>query len=69
MTFNRDEEKRCPKTPPLTLTTITKPPVVKGKGKLKEAKGEGKNIENNVQALVLSTENIKKARQGSASPD
>ena len=47
----------------------SKPPVVKGKGKLKEAKEEGMNIEKNEQALILRTKKIGEARQGSASPD
>ena len=38
--FNIDEEERCPKTPPLTLTAIIKPPAIKGKGKLKEVEEE-----------------------------
>ena len=62
VTFNRDEEERCPKTPPLTLTAITKPTAIKGKKKLKEAMEERRENETelevfdlNVQALVLST--------------
>ena len=60
--FNRDEEERCPKTPPLTLTTITKPLAIKGKGKWKEVEEEirekGDKLEGihlNEQALVLTT--------------
>ena len=58
MTFKRDEEEICSKTPPLTLTAITKPPIIKSKGKLKEVeeeireKGiEWKGIEQNEQAM------------------
>ena len=76
MTFSRDEEERCPKTPPLTLTAITKPPANEGKGKLEEAKKkrrekgtEWDGIELNEQALVLSIEKKNSARQGSTSLD
>ena len=34
--FNREEEERCPEISPLTLTAITKLPLDKGKGKMKE---------------------------------
>ena len=34
--FDRDEEERCPKTPPLILITIIKPPSNKGKQDLKK---------------------------------
>ena len=36
VTFNKEAEERCPRTPPLTLTAITKPPAIKDKRKLKE---------------------------------
>ena len=69
VTFNRDEKERCPKTPPLTLTTITKPSSNKGKGKLKEIEEKGRRVEHNEQALALSLVKIRNERQGSASPD
>ena len=76
MTFNRDEKERCPKTPLLILISITKPPVIKGKGKLKKAEEERREkvtelegFDLNEQALVLSTEKRNNARQGSASLD
>ena len=76
VTLYRDEEERCHKTPPLTLTTITNPPANKGKGKLEEAEEERREkgtecdgIGLNEQALVLSIENRNNARQGSTSPD
>ena len=67
--FNRDEEEIYPKTPLLTLISITKPPAIKGKGKLEEVKEEGREkgdelegIDLNEQALVFSTEKRSNAR-------
>ena len=63
MTFNRDEEERCVKTPSLTFAAFTKPLTVNDKGKLKEVEEERKEkgtewegIDLNEQALVLRTE-------------
>ena len=39
--FNKEEDERCTKISPLTLTAITKPPSDKDKGKMKEIE-EGK---------------------------
>ena len=69
ITFNRYEEKTCPKTSLLTLTTFTKPSSNKGKGKLKEVEDEGRNGNPDDHARVASIENRKHARQGSASLD
>ena len=76
MTFNRDEKERCPKTPRLTLTTITKPPTIKSKGKLKEVEEERREkvtelegFDLNEHALVLSIGKRNNTRQGSASLD
>ena len=52
--FNREEEERCSKTSTLTLTSITKPPSDKGKGKLKEIEEDGRNGEQKEHAIVLS---------------
>ena len=64
-----EEEERCPKTPPLTLTTIIKPPSNKGKEKVKDIEEEERRVENLEQALVLSNVEIREVRQGSASID
>ena len=43
--FNRvEEEERCSKTSPLTLTAITKLPLDKGKGKMKENEEGGRTM-------------------------
>ena len=52
--FDRYTEERCPKTPPLTLATIIKPPSNKGKDKAQEIEDEERRVENLEQALVLS---------------
>ena len=40
------EEERCPKTSPLTLTGITKPPFNKGKEKVQENEKEERRVEH-----------------------
>ena len=53
--FNKEEEERCPKTSPLTLTAITKSPIDKGKGKMKEIEEGRRDSEQNEHAIVVST--------------
>ena len=65
--FDLEEKERCPKTPPLTLTTIIKPPSNKGKEKVKDIEKEERRVENLEQVLVLSNVEMREARQGSAS--
>ena len=55
------EEERCPKTSPLTLTGITKPPSNKGKAKVIEVEEE-RRVENPEQALVLSIDRKREER-------
>ena len=64
-----DEEERSPKNPPLTLTTIIKPPSNKGKEKVKEIEEERREIEDPEQALILSNEARREERQSSPSFD
>ena len=52
--YNKEIEEICLKTSPLTLTAITKPPVVKGKGKMKEFKKGRRDSEQNEQAIMVS---------------
>ena len=44
-----EEEKRCPKTSPLTLTGITRAPSNKGKKKLQEVEEEEEEEERRVE--------------------
>ena len=44
--FDREEEERCPKTSPLILTSITKPPSNKGKEKMQVIKEEETRVKN-----------------------
>ena len=76
VTFDKDEEEKCPTVSHLTLTAITKTPTNKGKEKMKrvEEEEEDKEVEMNNsepsdQALVISKEQTRNVRQGSASPD
>ena len=76
VTFDQEEEKKCPTISPLTLTAIIKALENKGKEKLKGVEEEGReketeldNSEPSDQALVVSKEKIRNVRQGSASPD
>ena len=75
VTFDKDEEEKCHVVSPLTLTTITKTPVSKGKEKLEGVKeeigdkeDEMNNSELNDQALVISKQHIRNVRERSASP-
>ena len=43
--FNKEEDEKCPKTYPFTLTAITKPSLDKGKGKMKEIEEGRKDSE------------------------
>ena len=64
-----EEEERCPKTSPLTLTGITKAPSNKGKKKLQEVEEEEeRRVENPKQAMVLSIDRIREERQKSLRP-
>ena len=67
--FNLEVEERSPKTPPLTLTAITKPLSNNRKEKVKEIEEEKRRIENPEQALILSNAVRKKERQSSPSFD
>ena len=44
--FDMEEDERCPKTSPLTLTAITKPPSNKGKEKVREIEEGERRVEN-----------------------
>ena len=58
-----EEEERCPKTSPLTLTGITRAPSYKGKKKLQEVEEEeDRRVENPKQAMVLSIDRRKEER-------
>ena len=56
-----EKEERCPKTSPLTLTGIIKPPSNKGKEKVQEIEEETRNNRENKQAVMVSS--IKKREQ------
>ena len=49
-----EEEERCPRTSPLTLTSITKPPDNKGKKLMKEIE-EDRGGRVNEQTIVVSS--------------
>ena len=53
--FNKEEDERCPKTSPLTLIAITKPPSDKVKVKMKEIEEGRRESERIEQAIVVST--------------
>ena len=73
-----EEEEKCPKTSPLTLTGITRPQTSKEKGIAKEIeKGKAKEVkeedrekreENTEQAIMVSSMKGKEERQRSLSP-
>ena len=63
-----EEEERCPKTSPLTLTDVTKPPSNRGKKKVYEIEEENKDNRENEQAIEVSSIKEKEAKQRSTSP-
>ena len=66
---NWEEEERCPKTSPLTLTSITKPSSNKGKEKVQEIEEKERRVENTEQTLVVSNVKQREERQSSPSFD
>ena len=66
--FNKEEDEKCLKTSHLTLTAITKPPVDKGKGKIKEIEKGRRDSEQTEQAIMVSTMKRREERQRSANP-
>ena len=58
-----EEEERCLKTSPLTLTGITRAPSNKGKKKLQEDEEEERRVESPKQAMVLSIDRRREERQ------
>ena len=76
VTFDKDEEEKCPIVSHLTLTAITKNPISKGKKKLNEIEEErgDKEVEMNInepsnQAMVARKEQTKNEKEISESPD
>ena len=76
VTFDKDEEEKCPAISPLTLTTIIKNAASKCKKKLNEAEEErgDRGVEVNIsepnnQALAVSIVKTRNERERSASPD
>ena len=65
-----EEEKRCPRTSPLTLTSITKPPPNKEKWKAKKIEEERRERreENTEQAIMVSLMKEREKRERSMSP-
>ena len=73
-----EEEEKCPRTSPLTLTGITRPPLGKEKGKAKKLEkgktkeieeGDGERGEENIeQAIMVSSMKGREERQRSLSP-
>ena len=65
-----EEEEKCPRTSPLTLTGITRPLPSKEKGKAKEIEEEDKEKreENTEQAIVVSLVKGREERQRNLSP-
>ena len=53
--FDMEEEERCTKTSPLTLTVIVKPSSNKGKEKVREIEAEERKVKNHEQSIVVST--------------
>ena len=50
-----EEEERCPRTSPLTLTGMIKPPPSKGKEKVQEIEEEDRDGRENEQAIMASS--------------
>ena len=76
VTFDKNEDEKCPAVPPFTLIAITKPQLNEGKKELKEIEEERRNkgVEVNInepnnQALVVSTLKTRNEREISASPN
>ena len=66
---NWEEEERCPRTSPFTLTGITKPPSNKGKEKVLEREEKERRIKNTKEALVVRNVERRDERQSSPSFD
>ena len=76
VTFDKDEQEKCPAVSPLTLTAITKNPASKRQKKLNgvEKEREDIEVEMNVsepinQALVVRQEKTRNERERNASLD
>ena len=63
-----EEEERCPRTSPLTLNGITRPPISKGREMVQEIEEKDRNERENEQAIMVSSVKEREERQRSMNP-